>query len=188
MEWGPPKPLYCLRRVLYAVTVDITLILLLHIHSLTKWSDRHRNEQIWVVSNTSLNFLVIIPLGLNCEERKNSNNLPHLLHTPINLPHLHSVCNMEAQAGECKDVQTPPLHLQLNIQGMWKQQKWKKVRGSGKKDGLVQAAWCPGNVQTLRCRCQERAWKLLKQSQVATVFFSSPPQALYSSLCNQFNK
>lgn len=49
--------------------------------------DHHRNEYI------SLNFIVINPLGLNCEERKEL-NLPHLC-SPTNLPHLYSVWHVE---------------------------------------------------------------------------------------------
>lgn len=104
-----PSPLYCPGRALMYCTVDITFILLFHLHSLTKWSDHHRNGFFWVVSNISLNFLVIIPLGLNCEER-NSNNLPHLC-SPTNLPHLHSVWHMEGTSyllDEWREVKTPP--------------------------------------------------------------------------------
>lgn len=54
---------------------------------------------------------------------------------------------------------------------------------SGKKDGLVQVAWCPENLQTLRYR---RGYdNCLSGAIIAIVLFSSPSQALYSLPYNQ---
>lgn len=154
--WKSSTPaLYCLGRALMCCILNITLILLFHLHS-------SPNDQV-IIEMDFLScfqyliklFLIIIPLGLNCEER-NWNNLPHLC-SPKTY-HLHSVwacwrhlISTWWNKGRWKHL---PTHPQLHIQGTWPAVEVEKRKKEKKRQWwLVQVAWCPNTEWKRRGDC-----------------------------------